>query len=71
MITTAQQEILQKLRSLLELAPDVRAGQLMAHLGVLCEDAIEKNLWDVEDEELLRVVDRHIEELQQRHSHVA
>jgi hypothetical protein len=60
-----------KLGAILELAPELRAGQLMAHLGFLGEDMFERNLWDIEDDELLRVLERHEEELTRRQSHVA
>jgi len=71
MITPTQQEIVRQLASLCELAPDVRVGQLMAHLGFLGEDMFERNLWDIEDDDLLRVVERHAAELRQRQSNVA
>ena len=48
---------------LASLAPEVRLGQLMAHLGFLAEDQIERSLWDVEDDELLVVLHRHLSEL--------
>jgi hypothetical protein len=48
---------------LASLAPEVRLGQLMAHLGFLAEDQIERSLWDVEDDELLVVLHRHRSEL--------
>jgi hypothetical protein len=45
------------------LAPEVRLGQLMAHLGFLGEDQVERSLWDIEDDELLAVLHRHRSEL--------
>ena len=42
---------------------EVRLGQLMAHLGFLSEDQVERSLWDIEDEELLAVLRRHRSEL--------
>jgi hypothetical protein len=48
------------------LAPDVRLGQLMAHLGFLGEDQLERGLWDIEDEDLLAVLKRHRAELMAR-----
>ena len=45
------------------LAPEVRLGQLMAHLGFLSEGQVARSLWDVEDEELLAVLRRHRGEL--------
>ena len=35
----------------------------MAHLGFLSEDQINRSIWDVEDDELLAVLNRHREEL--------
>jgi hypothetical protein len=61
-----QQTIVRKLSLLCEKSPDVRFGQLMAHLGFLSEDMTEHGLWDVEDEELLRVIERHAAELSER-----
>ncbi|HUG89355.1 MAG TPA: hypothetical protein VML55_00890 [Planctomycetaceae bacterium] len=51
------------LAELAELAPEIRLGQLMAHLGFLSEDQLERSLWDVDDDELLAVLYRHRSEL--------
>ncbi len=59
MIPVTQNELLEKLNDLRELSPDVRFGQLLANLGFLVEDQTERSLWDVEDEELLRVMEKH------------
>lgn len=45
------------------MAPEVRLGQLMAHLGFLGEDQVERSLWDIDDDELLAVLHRHHSEL--------
>jgi hypothetical protein len=71
MISATQKEVLQKLATLWELAPEIRFGQLIAHLGFLAEDMGERGLGDVEDDALLRVIERHRLELVQRQSHVA
>jgi hypothetical protein len=63
MTRNARQEALAVLVELATLAPDVRLGQLMAHLGLLGEDQIERSLWDIEDDELLAVLHRHRSEL--------
>ena len=63
MSADVRQEALAVLVELAALAPDVRLGQLMAHLGFLSEDQIERSLWDIEDEELLAVLRRHHAEL--------
>ena len=59
----ARREALAVLAELAALAPDVRLGQLMAHLGFLGEDQVERSLWDIEDDELLAVLHRHRSEL--------
>jgi hypothetical protein len=51
------------LARLSDLAPDVRIGQLVAHLGVLSEDEGGRGLGDIEDADLLNVIQRHHEEL--------
>lgn len=71
MIQAVQHTILQKLGALCELSPDVRLGQLVAHLAFLAEDTCERTLWDIEDEDLLRVIERHHAELSRRQSNVA
>lgn len=63
MSANVRQEALATLAEVAALAPDVRLGQLMAHLGFLGEDQVERSLWDVEDEELLAVLQRHRGEL--------
>jgi hypothetical protein len=68
MTSDVRQEALAVLVELASLAREVRLGQLMAHLGFLGEDQIERSLWDIEDEELLAVLHRHRSELLARQS---
>jgi len=63
MSADVRQEALAVLVDVAGLAPDVRLGQLMAHLGFLSEDQLDRSLWDVEDDELLAVLQRHRTEL--------
>ena len=63
MSADVRQEALAVLAELAALAPEVRLGQLMAHLGFLGEDQVERSLWDIEDDELLAVLHRHRSEL--------
>jgi hypothetical protein len=67
MSADVRQEALAVLAELAALAPEVRLGQLMAHLGFLGEDQIDRSLWDIEDDELLAVLHRHRSELFARH----
>ena len=63
MISTTQREALAVLAELCELSPEVRLGQLLAHLGFLGEDETTRSLWDIDDEQLLAVLYRHRSEL--------
>jgi hypothetical protein len=68
MISKTQSEALTLLAELCELSPDVRLGQLFAHLGFLGEDQTERTLWDINDEQLLSVLHHHRAELLARQS---
>ncbi len=50
------------------LAPDVRLGQLMAHLGLMGDVYFGHGLGNLEDDELLSVLHRHRDELVARTS---
>ena len=63
MSADVRQEALAVLAELAALAPEVRLGQLMAHLGFLGEDQVGRSLWDIEDDEFLAVLHRHRSEL--------
>ena len=67
MIPVTENELLENLNDLRELSPDVRFGQLLANLGFLVEDQTDRSLWDIEDEELLRVMEMHRFDLLRRH----
>lgn len=61
-----QQQALTTLAEVWALAPDVRLGQLMAHLGFLGEVHVGRGLGDLDDDELVRVLARHRDELAAR-----
>jgi hypothetical protein len=63
MIPATTSEALSLLAELCELSPDVRLGQLLAHLGFLGEDQTGRSLWDIDDEQLLAVFYHHRTEL--------
>jgi hypothetical protein len=63
MIPATQREALAVLAELGELSPDVRLGQLLAHLGFLGEDQTGRSVADVDDEQLLTVLCHHRVEL--------
>lgn len=68
MISPTQREALDLLADVCDLSPDVRLGQLLAHLGFLGEDQTGRSLWDIDDEQLLAVLYHHRAELASRQS---
>ena len=66
-----QREALRVLAEVWALAPEVRLGQLMAHLGFLGEVHLDKGLGYIEDDELIAVLYRHRTELRSRLEGVA
>ena len=63
MIPATQQEALAVLAEVLDLASDIRLGQLFAHLGFLGEDQTGRSLGNIDDEQLLAVLYHHRGEL--------
>ena len=61
-----QREALAILAEVWALSPDVRLGQLMAHLGFLGESHLGKGLGYIEDDELIAILYRHRAELTAR-----
>jgi hypothetical protein len=61
-----QRAALAMLTEVWALSPDVRLGQLMAHLGFLGEAHVGKGLGYIEDDELIAVLYRHRAELRAR-----
>lgn len=66
MTTDLQRELLSVLEEVWGLAPEIRLGQLMAHLGFLGEGHIDRGLGYIEDDELLAILKLHRTELQTR-----
>ncbi|MBX9582166.1 MAG: hypothetical protein K2X87_17820 [Gemmataceae bacterium] len=64
--TPTQREALAVIAEILAVAPDLRLGQLLAFLPLLCEDRAGRSLWDVEDDELLPVLYSHRDEMADR-----
>jgi hypothetical protein len=63
MTSDSQKEALAVLAELWALSPDVRLGQLLAHLGFLGEAYVGRGLGYIEDDELIAVLYRHRAEL--------
>jgi hypothetical protein len=66
MIPATQHGLIEKLVDIHQLSPDVRFGQLLANLGFLVEDQTDQSLWDVEDDRLLEVMEKHRLDLARR-----
>ena len=66
MMPDLKRRLLATLAELMELAPDVRLGQLMDFLGFLGEDQVGRGLGDIDDDELLAIMYRHRAELTAR-----
>jgi hypothetical protein len=65
-MTDVQHEALTLLAELCSLSPNVRIGQLLAHLGFLGEVHVGKGLGYIEDDELVAILYRHRAELAAR-----
>jgi hypothetical protein len=65
-VTDMQREALAVLAEVWSISPDVRLGQLMAHLGFLGEIHLGKGLGYIEDDEFVAVLYRHRTELRAR-----
>lgn len=63
MISDRQKEPLAVLAEVWALSPDVRLGQLFAHLGFLGEVHLDRSLGYIDDDELLSILYRHRDEL--------
>jgi len=63
MTSDLQREALAVLAEVWALSPDVRLGQLLAHLGFLGEAHLGRGLGTIEDDELLAILYRHRAEL--------
>lgn len=71
MITEQRREILKLLERLSEITPDVRFGQLIANLSYLAVAPTNEAIWDVEDDQLLDAIRKHIADLSDRPVNVA
>jgi hypothetical protein len=71
MITGHRQEMLQLLERLSKLTPEVRFGQLIANLSYLAVGPTNEAIWDMEDEQLVAAIRKHIADLSDRAMNVA
>jgi hypothetical protein len=63
MTNKLRQEALSVLAEVCALSPDVRLGQLFAHLGFLGEAHLNRGLGYMDDAEMLSILNRHRAEL--------
>jgi hypothetical protein len=70
-ITPVRQEILRKLEQVSDIAPDMRFGQLIANMAFLAAGPFDQTLWDLEDEQLLAAIQKHLADLSSRQQGVA
>lgn len=61
-----QREAVRVLSELLDLSPEIRMGQLFAHLGFLGEAHLDRGLGYLDDDEMLALMYRHLAELRAR-----
>ena len=62
MISPVREQVLQVFAELSEAAPDVRFGQLLANLSYMARGLSNESICEMEDEELLDVARRHLEQ---------
>jgi hypothetical protein len=67
MISSTRQKLLRVLAELSEFMPDVRLGQLVINLSVLAGGPSNGSVWDVEDEEMLKAAQKHLERWRARY----
>ncbi len=66
MTTETQREMLFALAEVWSRSPEVRLGQLFAHLGFLGEVHLDRGLGIIDDDELMSILNRHRAELEAR-----
>jgi len=65
-LSPEQREALSMLAEVWALSPEVRFGQLMAHLDLLGDAHVGKRLGSIENEEFVAVLEHHLDELKAR-----
>ena len=66
MTSDVRRELMSLLAEVWNMSPDVRLGQLLAHLGFLGEAHVGHGLGDIDDDELMAILQRHKGELESR-----
>lgn len=71
MTNSTRRELLRAVEEISSASPDVRLGQLLVNLAYLARGPSAEAIWDVEDDELLRAAEKHLENLRAGHASVA
>ncbi|HEV3255749.1 MAG TPA: hypothetical protein VG013_02600 [Gemmataceae bacterium] len=71
MMNPVRQEVLRVLAELSELVPEARLGQMIVNLSYLARGLSNESIWDMEDDELLNVARKHLEEWRARRGAIA
>ena len=71
MTRSERDELLDQLREMISLCPEMRFGQLIANLAVFARGTETGAVWDMEDDELLKAVKWQLNELAGRRPAVA
>ena len=58
--------MLQVLAELSDIVPEVRLGQLIVNLSYLARGLSNESIWDMEDEQLVAAIRKHIADLSDR-----
>lgn len=66
--TELKRDILRALAELVDHAPDIRFGQLIANLAVIARGPTPEAIWDMEDDELLEAIKSHVGDYERRHA---
>ncbi len=61
MTSPERQDLLRALGEMSATFPELRLGQMIANLAVVARGATTESIWDVEDDELLAAIHRHLE----------
>ena len=64
-------EILRLLAQISERTPDIRFGQLIANVSYLAVGPTAAAIWEMEDDELITALKKHLSDLSNRHAVVA
>jgi hypothetical protein len=68
MIAAARREALDLLAELSAARPEMRLGQLLTSLATAARGPEVESIWDLEDQELIRVARRQLDRLAQTHT---